>query len=289
MGGHLAHSNRLLIHSILVGLEIIVFIGAVATAYLSENHDWAWFLTVSIILIVIFSILKIIDTFPTIREMLVRKSAAAKIDEAAVQYGVEQYFNMQSQKGQNERNEAVKYDIEQAGTMWLCANSGASYLDQNVYRHWPHIKKKLEEGIDFRCVLLAPNSAENLFRNTLNSDGGASDSKLDLVNIIRLMNKYPNLEIRFAEHGMHMTVFASEKMLFLDPYHVGIHDGHIDNRNFCLRIIPIHPSEGRGLYQIYKSHFDTLWQHGVQLEVWLATNREVLPHTLPRLQRILRT
>jgi hypothetical protein len=169
--------------------------------------------------------------------------------------------------------------------MWLCANSGASYLDPAIYRHWTAVEKRLKESAEFRVVLLDPFSAEKGFRNKLNVGGEQFDSKMNLPGLIKLYNAFPSLDVRFVRYGMHATVFATESALFVDPYHVGVIDDRIENRSYCLRITSNTSHDGTGLYRLFKSHLDTLWRAGLSFEEWIEQAKEMLPKGLPDLKR----
>jgi hypothetical protein len=209
---------------------------------------------------------------------------AAKVASAAIQYGVTRYFNMQNPKDQATRNEYTQAAISVANAMWLCANSGASYLDPAIYRHWPFVQKRLEQGIDFRVVLLDPLSKEKGFRNQLNVNGEQFDSKINVPNLVKLHNTYPSLEIRFSRHGMHATVFVTNNCLFFDPYHVGLVKDRIENRSFCLEIAPTDPPDGVGLYRLFKEHFNSLWRTSVSFQEWIDEAQEKFPYELPELK-----
>src|SRR5262249_39912596 len=211
------------------------FFTTVALAYLSAVQNWAWFLVLSIIATVIFVVVRVFEAWPRAKDLLAFDDMAAKVASAAIQYGVTGYFNMQNPKDQATRNEDTEAAISVANTMWLRANSGTSYLDPAIYRHWPFVQKRLEQGIDFRVVLLDPLSSEKGFRNQLNVDGEQFDSKINLPNLVKLHNAYPSLDIRFSRHGMHATVFVTDSCLFFDPYHVGLVKDRIENRSFCLK------------------------------------------------------
>lgn len=275
------HSNRTKIHWTLTILEIIVFVLALVSVYLSENSKWTWFIYVAIVSVFLYIIIKFFEAYPMAKELIVREDFAAKISESAVKYGIEEYFNMQDSVGQSERNIRTQEAIKSAQKLWLCANSGASYLDPAIYRHWPEIEKKLEEGVELRVVLLNPYSQEKKFRNIINVGGEQFDSKMNLANLIKLYNQYPNLEIGFAEHGMHATVFATESCLFFDPYQLAVIKDRIENRSFSLRITQSNPEEGEGLYRLFKSHLDTLWQSSTEFSDWLKKFSNKLPDNLP--------
>lgn len=282
----MVHSNRRQVHWVLVAVEIFLAVLAIGTAYLAEVGDWPTFLTISCIALVLYAGLKIYAAIPEARELLVREDIAAQMATSGINLGLTHFFDMQSAQGQTARNDATQAAIAPARFMWLCANSGASYLDPSIYRHWHSIEKRLQCGIDLRVVLLDPRSPEKLLRNRLNVDGEHLDSKINVGNLIKLYNQYPTVDIRFAKNGMNVTVFATEDCLFLDPYHVGIKDHRIDNRTFCLKIEPTGSDGGSGLYRTFKSHFDTLWTIGTPFEEWLrAANADEaarLPSLKPR-------
>ena len=277
----MAHSNRILLHWSFVVLEVLLFVAAIVSAYLSETNEWTSFALVSIVATLLFVALKLFEAFPAAKELFVREDFASRMASSAEKYGVQEYFNMQSVKDQTLRNERTQSEIKVARTMWLCANSGASYLDPAVYRHWQFVEKRLKDGAEFRVVLLDPYSAEKRFRNQINVGGESFDSKVNIANLIKLHNTYPGLEIRFAPQGMHVTVFATERCLFLDPYHVGTVGERIENRSFAIRIEPADPKEGVGLYRLFKSHFDTLWRTSQSFSQWVEKSREDLPPNLP--------
>jgi hypothetical protein len=281
----MAISNRLQVHWLLVILDIVIFAAAILTAYLGQIGDWWSFTAISIVSVLLYTVMKLFDAFPQAKELIARDTVASKIASSALPYGITHYFNMQSAKDQALRNEITQQAINEARSLWLCANSGASYLDPSIYRHWTFIERRLKEGVEFRVVILDPLSQEKRFRNQLNVNGEQFDSKLNIANLIKLYNSYPTLEIKFVRHGMHATVFATESCLFFDPYHVGLVGDRIENRSFCLKIEPANPKDGVGLYRLFKSHFDTLWRSGTSLEEWAFTSKQLLQRELPQITR----
>lgn len=279
----MAHSNRLHLHGLLVVIEVGVFAGAVATGYFSQKNDWNNYFSISAVLVLLFVALKVFQEWPTLRELLVKEDFAAELANSAVKYGVVKYFNMQSAAEQTKRNDATRAAIRNATGLWLCANSGASYLDHSIYRHWDAVVERLNQNIEFRVVLLDPFSKEKEFRSRLNIDGEQADSRMNLPNLVNLYNRYPSLEIRFAPHGMHATVFATNEWLFFDPYHMGVVNNRVENRSFCLQIERATPMEGVGLFTLFKSHFDNIWRSSMSFEDWLDQQREQLPRDIPRI------
>lgn len=280
----MAHSNRKLIQGGLVVGEALLFAGAIGTAYWSQNSNWKLFFSVSGVLFLLFIVLKIIGAFPALQKLMVREDLASRIASSALPQGLNDYFNMQKRGDQDRRNAATQADIAKASTMWLCANSGASYLDPGIYRHWPAIEERLKIGIEFRVILLDPYSAEKGFRNQLNVDGERFDSKMNIPSLIKLYNRYPSLDIRFVRYGMHATVFGADNALYVDPYHVGVINDRVENRSYSMRIEAGTPPEGVGLYRVFKSHIDTLLRTSESFEEWLARTRDMQPTGLPELK-----
>lgn len=265
----MAHSNRKRNRLLLAGGELLIFAITILTAYFSQNSNWKVFFPLSLLALVIYSVLKAFDTWPVLQEIMVREDLSGRIAGSGIRRGLVDFFDMQNPDDQERRNRVTREVIAQSEIMWLCANSGASYLDPGVYRHWPSIEERLKAGVEFRVVLLDPFSAEKGFRNNHNSGGDAFDSKININNIIKLYNKYSNLDVRFVRYGMHVTVFATSNALFLDPYQVAEIDGRIENRSFCLQAIPLEDASEVGIYRIFKSHLRTLWASGLSLEDWL--------------------
>lgn len=282
----MTHSNRVLLHRTFIACELALFVIAVGTAYLSQKNEWPMFFAFSTLSFLIFAVIKVVEARPALKELLVREDLAARIATAAIPQGLVDYFDMQKSADQDRRNRTTQTEVTMATAMWLCANSGASYLDPGVYRHWPAVERRLKEGVEFRVVLLDPFSAEKGFRNKLNVEGERFDSKLNLAVLIKLYNMYPTLEVRFVRYGMHATVFATPTTMFIDPYQVGVIDNRIENRSICLQVQPAKPVEGVGLYRLFKSHLDTLWRSGTSLEEWIeeSKNQKMLPEDLPPLK-----
>jgi hypothetical protein len=279
----MAHSNRLKIHWTLVAAEIGLAIIAVVTAYLSEVENWRWYAAASALALILYASLKVFEAIPQARVLLVREDMADRMAQFADDVGATDFFNMHRDEVQAQRNESTRNAIDGAAIMWLCANSGASYLDPGIYRHWHSIEKRLQAGIEFRVVLLDPASSEKRFRNRLNVDGEHLDSKVNVANLIKIYNQYPTFDLRFAKNGMDGTVFATDQCLYFDPYHVGTEGGRIDNRTFCVRLQPRALTGHKGLYETFKAHFDTLWRTSVSFEEWL-TSTSAVTQTLPALK-----
>jgi len=267
------HSKRKLVSIVLLCLEVLVFGAAFLLTYFSAEAEWEYFWWGVAVVILAFCIIKAFQTFPELKDILAFDDAASKIYRNAVRIGVVEYFNMRDPEGQRGRNEATQRAIDKAGSMWLCANSGASYLEPAVYRHWDFVEKSLKNGAEFKVVLLDPDSDEKKFRDRLNIGVEDSNSKINYEGLRRNLKKYRGLEVRFIKTGMHSTIFATEDSMFFDPYQVAVINERIDNRTFSLRINKLDGSEDSGLYKIFKANFNTLWREGKTFDEWYAERK----------------
>jgi hypothetical protein len=281
----MAHSQALRAKLVLVAVEIALFAIAALTAYLSGTNQWRSFYVISAVAVVLFAATRIIDARPRLAELAFLEDAAARIARSAIAYGIDRFYNMQTLQDQHARNVDTISAIREATAMSLCANSGASYLDPGVYRHWSAVEARLRDGVPFKVVLLDPFSPEKQFRDRLNVGEDAQDSKLSVSNLVRLYNEYRSLEIRFARHGMHVTTFTTQSLMFFDPYHAGVVAQRIENRSFCLRICRASPPHALGYYDLFREHFGSLWRTSIDFEDWLDANAGLLPPSVDTVQR----
>ena len=135
---------------------------------------------------------------------------------------------------------------------------------------------RLRAGCVFQALLLDPLSHEKRLRDEVNVQGEQADSKLSLGDIIRLCNDYVRLDVRFIDRGMTCSLFFANDILFFDPYHLAYRDGRIENRFLCLRMVRVNPPAGISYFDLFRSHWDVLWQRGVPIREWLGRNRERL-------------
>jgi len=215
-------------------------------------------------------IIRITHTAPAILEHFAFEDSAARMARSAAKYGIERFYNMWLPSDKDERNKDTGTEILKAQTMLLSANSGASYLDHAVTRHWKLIQARLEARVTFRVVLLDPHCAEKALRNKLNHGIETHDHKVNLENLLRLSEQYPTLHVRFVERGMHGTVFCTGDCAFFDPYHLAVSGNSIDNLSYCLRVRDTQSSEQGGYLKMLRDHFETLWDDGVPLKDWHA-------------------
>ncbi len=128
----MVHSNKLKVHWSVVSIEIVLFVIALISAYFSKTGQWSLFIFLSAVATLLFVIVKIYNAVPAARGLVIREDNASRMSDFADESGVVDYFNMQSSSGQKRRNDITQQEIAKAQNMWLCANSGASYLDPRV-------------------------------------------------------------------------------------------------------------------------------------------------------------
>lgn len=203
---------------------------------------------------------------------------------SATAYGVDAWYNMQRRGDQDLRNVATQSSIDEAESMRLAANSGASYLSIGLNRHWPNVKDRLDQRVPFKVVLLDPFSPDRETRNQINAAGEVDDSKLPLGDIVRAYNTYPDLDIRFAKTGMTCSVFITNTEAYFDPYHLAADGGRITNLFLCLRTRKMIPPQGLSNYDILFRHFDSLWANATPLQSWLEEHAGEL-RSLPAITR----
>lgn len=212
------------------------------------------------------------------------------IADSAESYGIRHFYNMQIAADQNQRNIDTQLAISTANSMFLCANSGASYLNAALTRHRSHVIQRLKAGCPFQVLLLDPLSGEKRLRDQLNVEGEPTDSKLSLGDVIRLCNEYPRLDVRFIDRGMTCSLFFADDVLFFDPYHLSVVDGRIENRFLCLKMVRANVPMGLSYFELFQIHRDILWERGTPIEEWLPEQRDRLEaelniRELPELRR----
>ncbi|MGB9071028.1 MAG: hypothetical protein WCC22_00020 [Terriglobales bacterium] len=272
-------------------VESVLFVlGAFLANYLISAHKLRTYATIAAVLFILYFAYRLfvlrddwyrIKTFETLSDNVAR---------SAESYGVRRFYNMQIPADQDQRNADTQIAIAKANSMFLCANSGASYLNAAVVRHRPLVVEKLKAGCGFQVLLLDPLSGEKRLRDAVNVAGELTDSKLSLGDIIRLCNEFARLDVRFIDRGMTCSLFFADDVLFFDPYHLAFRDGRVENRFLCLQMFRMQAPAGLSYFDLFRIHRDVLWERGTQIEEWLPANRarleaELNIRELPQLRR----
>ncbi|WP_159099670.1 hypothetical protein [Alloyangia pacifica] len=200
-----------------------------------EEVEGQTYLIVMAIAVAIYVAVRVIGTSRDRVELLAHSTLSDRIADSLISYGLEETYNMQSRADKSRRNSDTQETIEEAQTLKLAANSGASYLSRGVNRHWKYFQDRLDKRVPAKIILLDPNSSEKQFRNKLNNGKEGVDSKLPLADIIRTAQTYPDFQVRFARTGMSCTVFLSHDAAYFDPYHVAMDGGRIPNLFLCMK------------------------------------------------------
>jgi len=269
-------------HVLLVSVfaDSILFVAAAFSANYLINKGLKIYGLGALIFWIAYIAFRLFMLRPDLYRVKIFETLSDHITESAEAYGVTDFYNMQLSNDQNRRNTDTQAAISTAYSMRLCANSGASYLNAALARHRPYVVEKLKAGCTFQVLLLDPLSHEKRLRDEINVQGEPTDSKLSLGDIIRLSNGSLQLDVRFIDRGMTCSLFFANDVLFFDPYHVAYRDGRIENRFLCLRMVRTTPTAGVSYFDLFQSHWDQLWSHGVPLQEWLTQNRTRLAQEL---------
>lgn len=237
-------------------LEIILFIlsAVLINIFLSIQLYWGVIVT-ALITIFLEIIIKIKEYNPIIK---LAKSRERKIKEIE-NNGITNHYFMNDSESKNKRNIEIAKAIDKANEMYLLAETGKSYLDIPTDRHWKNIKSRLDEGVQFKVLLMNPYCTNKKVRNNINYRDGI-DRKLNIEGLISLNEKYENLEIRFTDEA-YCSLFFTENYMIYDPYHLGKISERIEN-NF----IAIEFHRNNRNYNILKSHFDNCWKYSKSFE-----------------------
>ncbi|MER8961105.1 hypothetical protein [Mesorhizobium sp. M0701] len=279
-------SKRLNVYKLGLVIEALVFVvSAFGATWLTSfvKAPWWAYVIVAAIAMGMFAAVRWTLSEPQRMALLAHNTLADKLADAAVSYGVTDLYNMQRLADQNRRNNDTALTINNAHTMSLAANSGASYLSIGLQRHWPAVRQRLCERVPFRVILLDPFCKERALRNSVNVAGERDDSKLPFGDIIRACNEFSNLEVRFVDAGMSCSVFITQDEAYFDPYHLAEDGGRISNRFMCLKMRKGDVPQGISNYEMMGRHFDALWKASIPLEDWLNKNSHKKKIALPDL------
>lgn len=281
------------LHVIYAGIlaESLLFVlGVFLANYLISRHTLKIYAISAVILFAAYFAFKSFVLRDEWYRVKMFETLSDNVARSAQSYGIFRFYNMQIAADQNQRNIDTQMAIANSNSMFLSANSGASYLNAAVVRHRPHIIERLKKGCPFQVLLLDPLSDEKRLRDEVNVAGELMDSKLSLGDIIRLCNEYARLDVRFIDRGMTCSLFFADGTLFFDPYHLAFRDGRIENRFLCLQINRAAVPSGLSYFDLFQIHRDVLWERGKPIEEWLPENRrrleaELNVRELPELRR----
>ncbi|WP_274307021.1 hypothetical protein [Solibacillus daqui] len=239
-----------------IALEIILFsISLIILGILLEEGLYVWFTIISILALGLEILLKVKSVNPIINR-------AQKLESKSIELttnGIENIYFMYNNDSKNDRNSQIIKAIDNATEMFLLAETGKSYLDKLTARHWNNVKNQLNNGTQFKVLLIDPTCENKVARNKRNNRDGV-DKKLDIDDLIELDKTYENLTIKFTNH-VYNTVFFTDTYMVYDPYHLGKTSDRLEN-NF----VAIEFSSSNNNYKTLKSHFEYCWDNAKTLE-----------------------
>jgi len=245
--------------------ELILFVLSVgAVSYCSEKQEWGLFVVFVAICLGIFALLKYFEREPSIQRLREMEKKEFYFTHRFASWGLSDIFNMQDNKEMQKRNIVNLEMIDRGNVFSLLAESGASYLDPAIRRHWDTLKSKLESGLTLRILLVNPFSPAKQVRNTRNNVHSAIDPKLRLDLIGSVVRQYENVEVRFTDE-VYSSLFITDTEIIYDPYHLGKAADRIENYFIAIHIQKTDGNERRDFYHLLKDHFEFLWNSGLRL------------------------
>jgi hypothetical protein len=256
-----------------------------AVSYCSEKHEWGLFLVFVMLCVVLFGLLKYFEAEPSIRRLRDMEKREFNYTYRFAAWGMSNIFNMQDNKEMQQRNLVNLEIIERGNVFSLLAESGASYLDPAIRRHWDALKTKLEHGVPLRLLLVNPFSPAKQVRNKRNNVRSIIDPKLRLDLIGSVLRQYESVEVRFTDE-VYSSLFITDKEMIYDPYHLGKAADRIENYFLAIHIQRVDENERRDFYQLLKDHFEFLWASGLRLPQFVARYEKELEPELSALLSI---
>lgn len=247
-----------------LAIEYLLFIITLGlSTYFAETQKWTYFVITLIVFALLEGIIKIKSFSPIEKYLKKREEEEFKLSSAFNEYGMSNIFLMDRKDGLNGidvRNNTIQSAIDNGNEFNLLAETGKSYIDDSVRKHWDHLKPKLDSGLKMKILIVNPFADGKIARNKLNNVKGAVDPKLNLQRLDYLNKKYENLSIKFT-NDIYCSVFFTDNYLIYDPYHLGKSENRLENYFFAFDF----KSNSYG-YRILKNHFETSWENAMTFE-----------------------
>lgn len=244
--------------------ELCLFVLSVgAVSYCAGKQEWGLFSIFVLICLVLFAGLKYLQSEPILTRLKKLEQKEFSLANRFANWGIRSIFNMQDNKELQERNIANLEMIERGNIFSLMAESGASYIDPSIRRHWDALKIKIDQGFSFRILLLEPFCSSKKIRNDRNQVRSSIDPKLKLEAIATICKSYDNVEVRFTNEPYCSLFFTDNEMIY-DPYHLGQAGERIENY-FLAIMFERKDGNKRNFYNLLKDHFDYLWSNGIRM------------------------
>jgi len=251
-------------------LEIVIFgLSVGALGYTSGKQEWGLFTIFVILSIFFLIILKYLESTPIANKLAELRRSEHILTTRFRNWGITDMYNMQDAQEIHRRNIANANMIVSGHAFSLLAETGSSYIDPAIRRHWDTLKEKLESGYSLRLLILDPFCAAKAIRNQRNAVNSELDPKLNFEALFSVARKYSNVELRFTESS-YCSLFLTEEQLMYDPYHLGKKADRIENYFLCFQI------ESGNLYEILSDHFNYLWEKAKSSSDWFREHKSQL-------------
>jgi hypothetical protein len=255
-------------------LEFIIFgLSVGASGYTAQKQEWGLFCIFVLLSLLFLALLKYLESAPVAQKLAALRRRENQLATRFDDWGIKDVFNMQDNQEMHRRNIANTEMIRNGQTFSLLAESGASYLDPSVRRHWDMLKGRLEADYHLRLLIVDPFCDAKALRNRRNAIDGPLDPKLKLEVLVGVIKRYPVIELRFTSEP-YCSLFITEHELMYDPYHLGKRGDRIENYFLAFQVT----RQGRpSVYDVLKNHFDFLWDQGQPAIAWFTRHKDELP------------
>ena len=241
-------------------MEISLFVSSVIVlTYAAENQLWKAFFIVAIFSSIAYAVVLRRKYHPLLQRIQVLEKTQASFAIKAEKYGIINFYNMQDDNEKEERNIINRKIIENGNFFGLLCETGNSYFNPELDRHWPQIKDKLENQDTVQLLIINPNCTSKKLRDSIGEKCAP-----DLQRLRKLIDQYPSLRVKFTNE-VYCSVFFSENEMIYDPYHLGKQNDVIENHLLAIHFIKQNNNDRPCHYQILKEHFNHLWNNGITL------------------------
>ena len=267
--------NALRILQVIEYLTILITLGLLT--YFAENQQWGYFVITLVVFAALEGIIKLKSFSPVEKYFKEKEKEEFKLSSAFKEYGMSDIYLMDRKDGPygiDERNNKIQKAINGGTEFNLLAETGKSYIDDSIRKHWDNLKPKIDKGFKFRILIINPFSEVKRIRNKLNNIKGNLDPKLNLQRLNYLNEKYDGITVRFTNE-LYCSIFYTDNYLIFDPYHLGKLGNRLENYFFAIDF----ESNSYG-YAMLKNHFETSWENSMSFDEFkkeFDPNGDIIP------------
>lgn len=255
------HMNRMK-RAILIDLSIdfaIFILSVIVLSFAATKQYWILFWISAALSSIAYLYVLWSRLFPLHQRIEKLVTTNARLAAKAEKYGIVDFFNMQDESEKNERNVINGRIAEEGNFFGLLCETGSSYFNPELNRHWPIIQGRLERQDTIQLLIINPTCQAKRLRKELGIGGD-----VDLARIQELTDKYRTLDVRFTDEA-YCSVFFSEREMLYDPYHLAKVEGKAENHLLAIHLKKQDGGDGPCHYQLLKEHFGHLWSRGISL------------------------